>query len=177
MKPAHFGSPGEKFIYEMDHIFGPLLGITRYYSKVEGAILLLAAYGQITIFSSEAFANFLTCLFMQFGLFYFLLAAIYFRTIQEPFGIQVCTILAVLTGSCLVYRVKYFFSWSRYGHSFVNLSVIAFILCVLGGINLVQRAPKYERVIKKWKRTLQFCEEHRDFVWLPGKDQPEGMNY
>ena len=72
----YLGSVGQKFVYEMDIVFGGLLGIKNY-SKIEGVLLFLAASGQVLVLSDKEICVVLNIFLMQLASIYYLLAIIY----------------------------------------------------------------------------------------------------
>merc|ERR1712174_33988 len=83
----YLGSVGQKFIYEMDVVFGSLLNIKNY-SKIEGILLLFAAIGELFIFSNDEYYIFISVMLMQLANIYYLLAIVYSFLTRQHFGIR-----------------------------------------------------------------------------------------
>jgi len=186
--PMYLGPTAQKLLYETDAVLGVLLGVPKNlctHSKIQSCLLLLAAYGQLTIAHTDQFANFLSILFMQFSNIYYFLIVIYLQILgnindhrtklNAKFRLNTCLLLIFINLLCIVYKAKYYLSFRVYGYSFVNFTVISIILGCLCAISMMQRAPKCKKLIIRWRRIDKFCLENCEFVWLECFGRPEGF--
>ena len=170
-------SAGQKFNYEMDQVFGKLLGIKNY-SKVEGLLLALSAYGCFTSVFEDDYSNFLTVMFMQMGNIYFFFCVIYFFVMKDE-AMKICGVFIGLTSWIMLYRIRSgLFDWEVYGDKFVNFSIVCLGVCILGGRAMVNRAtkPEFDKMIKRWVKIDALCKRNPEFEWKVGKDCPEGFD-
>lgn len=167
-----------KFHYEMDYVFGPLMGINRRYSKIEGILLSFSAYGLLTVGLNDEYSNFLSVIFMQMGNIYFFFCLIYFYLIREHTAIKIVSVMILVTSLSMysrVFLIENTFNYAIYGNQFKNFSLVCLGICILGGRIMCSKAPKLDKMIRRWVKIHRFCEDRKDFVWLQGKDAPEGF--
>ena len=172
----YLGSVGQKFIYEMDVVFGSLLNVKNY-SKIEGILLLFAAIGELFIFSNDEYYIFISVMLMQLANIYYLLAIVYSFLTRQHFGIRACLILLDLTVTATVWRCNNDLNWEKYGRILIYFSVFELIFCGMLALKMKRRASFCENIIKKWLAINKFTLNNEDFVWLQGKSEPEGFSY
>ena len=103
------GSPGRRFIFEMDDVMGGLLGIPHY-SKLEFPILLFTSLGFfLTWVHDDPVVSFVTVLGILTGTIYMVICTFYVIFARQPkiFFIIACIInLSLLIWRCVRYELK-----------------------------------------------------------------------
>eukprot|EP00933_Yihiella_yeosuensis_P055066 TRINITY_DN5371_c0_g1_i3.p1 TRINITY_DN5371_c0_g1~~TRINITY_DN5371_c0_g1_i3.p1 ORF type:complete len:230 (-),score=28.21 TRINITY_DN5371_c0_g1_i3:242-931(-) len=190
--PKCFGSFGVRFIYEMDEVMGGQLGIPHY-SKVEALLLLTGSVGAwISIFTDGLL---IPCIGFTCGMVYMIICALYGAVTGTGAGPFLA--VAALAATCLFKHTRELVQLAsmsktedetlRFGSSgsaqqdlyiLEIFAVVMAVLTVLSGVIMqVRNTEERAKFNKQFCKVKRYCEvEKTDFVWLPGKDAPEGFD-
>ena len=177
------GSSGRRFQFEMDDVFGPLLGVPKIipYSKIEGILLALGAFGAIScIIKNDQYSNFLSVVCILFAWIYFMLCLVYFYVAHDNNnGVYICGVFSLICGAIIHHRLTNYFDYEMYGTDLFYIGTgFVLVWAYFSKVMVLDNGPKNEMqvVIKKFQKIDRYCNEHPDFVWFHDKEQPEGMN-
>lgn len=165
-----FGSFGAKFLYEMDEIMGGLLGIPNY-SKVEAIFTGLGALGLWSIWFTGGCSR----LFLySAGLLeaYLFLCASYAYFAKQP--VVIFASMGLFIDMIAAHRYFRFSTDVTFGE-LVVLSVVLIAFVTAGTYRMYKLAPSREAVNARFVKIVEYCNENPDFVWIYGKDAPEGF--
>lgn len=166
------GSFGAKFIFEMDEVMGALIGIPKYYSKMEAVILFGASF---CLFSSLFGEIVHVCMGLVVVIGYMITCSVYAFCVKLPVVVfagmglfsSLLLVPALLkipsdkeeTGQILILQVA--------------LGTTAFVLAT--SLSMLARAPARAGFHKRYRQIVEYCDSHPDFVWIAGKSAPEGF--
>ena len=186
------GSPGRRFIFEMDAVMGGLLGIPHY-SKLEFVFLLFTSAGFWLTWVHDPEVILVTVLGILTGAIYMLVCvfyAIYARQNKVVFLIPCFVNLALLiwrsvrSKECSVGLLKQCFMCFRFldPDYYVAVGVCGGIGVAISLISLMvmrSRAKKCEATVEKLlqiqKYETSLKSKNEKLVWKRGKDSPEGF--
>lgn len=166
---AFMGSAGAKFVYEMDKVMGGLLAVP-YYSKVEAVLMLLAALGAFGIFRADAAVYVVAGLLL--ALAYLLVCyfyAVYAFQPREPFAV-----FAALIAAVALWRIFRFLDPALFPTVVFIASVLA-LLVFAAALQMRRRSAVREGISRRFILIQEFCERNPEFVWVAGRDAPEGF--
>ena len=168
---------GRKIHHELDHVVGRILGIQKF-SKIAGFLLLISAIGEFLASYNDYKINLLTVGSIQVGNIYYAYMTIYYKIIIRDvkyfsFYFSIITLNYIASLSIILTH----FDFEHYGALLIILNASILFLCGFGNLILIKRykSGKFDELIGRWTRILKFLSDNRDYVWLKGKDCPEGF--
>jgi hypothetical protein len=167
------GGFGAKFLYEMDVIMGGLLGIPRFYSKIEGVLLLAASFGLFSVMFNEHDHE-LTFIGLVMVTGYAVTCSAYARIVQLPS--EVFMYLGSYSSILLYFGYQDVPSGGPWLALIRQVSIGTALVSVISIMVMTMRATEREAVHKRYRDIVAYCDRHPDFLWVVGKDCPEGFS-
>jgi hypothetical protein len=166
------GSFGNRFGYEMDTVMGGLLGIPHY-SKIEFLMLGFAGVGAFLSWTSTY--ELITVLGFIDAASYMVICGLYayyaklWKQEGGPF-----VVVGVVSLCIAGWRWTRFMDAADTTDAIVGAGCFAALTVVFWVVMMI-RAPAREQLHDRFVLIFAYCEANKDFVWLPGKDAPEGF--
>jgi len=165
-----FGTFGVKFIYEMDEVMGGQLGI-QHYSKLEACMLALGAAGCVSSFLGY---QLLPVLGLTSAAGYMYICSLYAFFVGMP--IPPFFVVGVVSSLALGYRFRFFLDNPDDVSTAITFLVTMTGLTLLAGVIMAARnTEERKRFNRRFVKISKWCDNNAGFVWLPGKDAPEGF--
>jgi hypothetical protein len=166
------GSFGAKFIFEMDRVMGALIGIPKYYSKVEAVILFGASF---CLFSSLFHEMVHVCMGLVVVTGYMVTCSVYAYCVHLP--VTIFAGMGFFSGILLIPGLQRIPSREAEAGK-IMIWQVAFVTAafvLVTSLAMLARAPARAGFHKRYRQIVEYCDAHPDFVWINGKDAPEGF--
>ena len=169
------GSPGRRFIFEMDEVMGGLLGIPHY-SKLEAPILLFTSIGFVLTWFYDPVISFVSVLGILTGTVYMFICVIYAyfaKQAKMPFLITCLVDLGLLIWRCVRFLdPDYHVAVGVIGGVGLLISLVSFFVMKTRAERCSSTIEKFIQ-IQNYEQTLKAKNEK--LIWLKGKSAPEGF--